>query len=373
MMRVSRLLKSTITLLVFFSGLFAGAASKAAGLEAQQSSFDLWDVSRRCRIVDATAGVSEMEPAALFGGVSGVRHMAENFIFVHPMGRGGRGCFAEWRMLKRVDVRSLRVSLAAYATDGPPEPLEIRFYSRMNSKEEWKRFHTAVRSHNPPPIPPGESMTFAKIGTNLVARGLEFKMVVLSKQVTGPLAAHSGAWMIEVDAFSSPVPPEECWDAFQEVRITGSSGLRPGVNALDLFGQLRSEEQAGRVQFREGVPAGYVSWVEWQTPKRKTPASFRLAAVAGREKSSLPLAQFRLYGYSKKDRRWKQIFNSGSIKPEQTPRLGRRLLFSGSLIPMETNHWRAEFVHSGDEVLRLWDLEGYWQPLEEIEPKPGWP
>ena len=81
----------------------------------------------------------------------------------------------------------------------------------------------------------------------------------------------------------------DLWDISQGSVVTGTSGLAPGSDSRDMFGGVFSTppSEPGRTIFADGHPAGFVHYIEWQTPGPVTVNGFNLFASGDG-----PLGQF---------------------------------------------------------------------------------
>ena len=91
----------------------------------------------------------------------------------------------------------------------------------------------------------------------------------------------------------------DLWDISQGSVVTGTSGAHvPYSDIRDMFGGTFSETEPGRTVFEDGEPAGFVHYVEWQTPTPVTVNSFNLFASGDGPQAPFPtqreFAQFVL-------------------------------------------------------------------------------
>ena len=84
----------------------------------------------------------------------------------------------------------------------------------------------------------------------------------------------------------NPAPPailpstNDLWDISQGSVVTGTSGAHvPYSDIRDMFGGEFSPTEPGTTVFDDGRPAGFVHYVEWQTPGLVTVSNFNLFAV----------------------------------------------------------------------------------------------
>ncbi len=72
----------------------------------------------------------------------------------------------------------------------------------------------------------------------------------------------------------------DLWDISQGSVVTGTSGAHvPYADIRDMFGGDFGEVDTGSTVFEDGEPAGFVHYVEWQTPVPVTVSSFNLFAA----------------------------------------------------------------------------------------------
>jgi hypothetical protein len=136
----------------------------------------------------------------------------------------------------------------------------------------------------------------------------------------------------------------DLWDISNGITIAATSGIRAGFSAADIFGAITSAEP-GQTVFDDGLPEGFVHFVEWKTPNPITLTSFTLAA--GGDGPALnnerEMAKFVLKAKLRAGDPFVTIYTYTPTHPYTF--LGPDLtLVSTSILSVDAQYFRAEFV-----------------------------
>jgi hypothetical protein len=153
------------------------------------------------------------------------------------------------------------------------------------------------------------------------------------------------------------VPPNlgNLWDVANGTTVTGGSPtddffnghianltnmFEPKVNVARPF-----EDDSVNTLFGDKQPAGFVHFVEWQTPSAVTLGSFKLYTVDDHPSFLRSFDHFTLYAWN--GVAFAPIFDSATGHPYVYDDPAHVLLFDRDVTPVTSNRFRAEFTQNG--------------------------
>lgn len=350
MKTTNRSAKSGFSILLALRALASvctGGSPASEALEA--SAFDVWRWRNHAGPVFHSQFGTEYSPAAIFGYRDLQDHLGE-FRFDADFMDKGVG-FVEWRLRKPERIRSFRL-LARHDLPQPDRAIgEFRLYTREDPESSWQ-----LRHRFKPSIPYGGGEGGAWLNhtvTNIDILAQEFRAEFTAATALGPR-------IVELDAFTTSTPPRECWDALQGTKTTRSSGIRPWSRGDDLFGQTRSLPDAGAMHFRDGGPDGFIVWLEFRTPEKRSPRSFTLLTASSRgEAVNRDSEDLSISGYDYEIKRWRPLLIEDRSH-ESFDSFYNLLTTHGALRPFLTDRWRIRMRQVTPLGSTLYDLEGYY-------------
>src|SRR5207247_1374126 len=103
---------------------------------------------------------------------------------------------------------------------------------------------------------------------------------------------------IAVPTCSQSESTNDVWDVRQGTIITASSGQGAGT-LEDMFGATLASPEPGTAFFLDNQPAGFVHFVEWQTPAPVLVTNFNLISYhTATNDLARAFSQFNLYGFN---------------------------------------------------------------------------
>jgi sugar lactone lactonase YvrE len=181
---------------------------------------------------------------------------------------------------------------------------------------------------------------------------------------------NSGAAVLTVIPPLSILPStNDLWDISQGSVVTGTSGVdSPLSDVRDMFGGLFSQVETGHTVFANGQPAGFVHYVEWQTPAPVTVNAFNLFAAGDgpAANNQREFAQFVLKAKSDPsatnyDLTLYTLVVSNHPYTYVDP--SHQALVSTNIAPVTAQYFRAEFTQyttgSGYDGPRIVELDGF--------------
>jgi hypothetical protein len=182
---------------------------------------------------------------------------------------------------------------------------------------------------------------------------------------TSPLRALFVAVLISdlVSAAQYLPTTNDVWDLRQGVTITANSLLNGGFDARDIFGGAYSATEPSDTVFSDGQPAGFVHFIEWQTPAPVAIGSFVVFAVGDGPAylNEREFAQFVLKAKSAGAADFDlTLFSFTPTHPYDFVDPANQALIAAEIAPVVAQYFRAEFVQyassrgfDGPRVLEL--------------------
>jgi hypothetical protein len=147
----------------------------------------------------------------------------------------------------------------------------------------------------------------------------------------------------------------DVWDGTHGTVVTSASAtddffLPHNANIANMFipkvnVARPAENDALNTLFADTKPAGFVHFVEWQTPAPVRLGSFDLFTVDDHPSFNRSTDRFILYAWNGTS--FQSIFNSATTHPYTYDDPAHVLLFSRSVTPITTDRFRAEFIQNG--------------------------
>jgi hypothetical protein len=180
----------------------------------------------------------------------------------------------------------------------------------------------------------------------------------------------------------------DLWDISQGSVVTGTSGvIAPVSDIRDMFGGAFSQVEPGNTLFTNNYPAGFVHYVEWQTPGPVTLNSFNLFASGDGPTAPFPtqreFAQFVLKAKSSPlatnyDLTLYTLVVTNHPYTFVDP--VNAALVVANITPVTAQYFRAEFTQynagNGYDGPRIIELDGFGSRLPSCTPPPsgmvGW-
>ncbi|MBN1394751.1 MAG: hypothetical protein JW959_06985 [Pirellulales bacterium] len=175
----------------------------------------------------------------------------------------------------------------------------------------------------------------------------------------------------------------DLWDVTQGTVVSNHSGVKssthPNEEISCMFGLNYCATECGNTLFKDyywdpgftHVPAGYVHYVEWNTPSSITLRSFDLHAANDGVMTARAFNRFTLYYSSAPGNPWTSFYDTG----DGFSYLGM-LDLESDLTPVNAQYFRAEFVQalwtSGAAIgPRIIELDGFETFLDGSLPEPS--
>jgi hypothetical protein len=161
-----------------------------------------------------------------------------------------------------------------------------------------------------------------------------------------------------VVANTTRATPIDLWDATKGTVVTSASPTDdffnshitnatqmfiPKVNVARPF-----EDDSKNTLFGDKDPAGFIHYVEWQTPTPVTIGSFDLYAVDDHPSFNRSFDHFTLYAWE--GGAFVPIFSSDTTHPYTYDDPAQVLLFDETITPVTSDRFRAEFTQNGTIV-----------------------
>jgi hypothetical protein len=177
----------------------------------------------------------------------------------------------------------------------------------------------------------------------------------------------------------------DAWDVAQGTVVTGST-VHPGSSETDMFGDTIAPVEPGHTIFADGLAAGTVHFIEWETLAPVTIGSFELWAIHdrfqdGRNANYRGIKDFKLYAWNSGTSAFDillydatfpfvdddpPLYNPTELSP---PGCKCSLDFTVPVLQLvSTDKWRAEFIQFGppaDGGPRIAELDGYAAAVPE--------
>jgi hypothetical protein len=172
---------------------------------------------------------------------------------------------------------------------------------------------------------------------------------------------------VPLRANNHPLPStEDLWDVSQGVVVTGTSGIRFGFDALDMFGAENSPIGPGHTIFADDQPPGFVHYIEWQTTNPVLVGRINLFAAGD---SPLYLNQrefdrFVLRAKSPGSATFDMVvIDYTPTHPYELLDQDSSLLLSARISPFRSQEFRAEFTQftagRGYDGPRIFELDAF--------------
>lgn len=153
------------------------------------------------------------------------------------------------------------------------------------------------------------------------------------------------------------------WDVAQGTIVTGSSAIHGSSSSTDMFGASLASSEPGNTVFADGLAAGTLHYIEWQTTAPVTIGSFELYAVHDgyppRDARYRGISDFKLYAWDSGDSLFDILLYDATfpflsdVPPLYDPTASIHPcecaldLTAPVLQLVSTNKWRAEFIQFG--------------------------
>jgi hypothetical protein len=164
--------------------------------------------------------------------------------------------------------------------------------------------------------------------------------------------------LLAVVSNGSRATPIDLWDATHGTVVTSASPTDdfynthinnatqmfiPKVNVARPF-----EDDSKNTLFGDKQPAGFVHYVEWETPTPVTIGSFQFFTVDDHPSFNRSLDHFTLYAWN--GTAFQPIFSSDTAHPYIYDDPAHVLLFDETVNPITSDRFRAEFTQNGTIV-----------------------
>jgi hypothetical protein len=150
--------------------------------------------------------------------------------------------------------------------------------------------------------------------------------------------------------------PADLWDPANGTVVTADSGTADfyvphATNIANMFMPKQTPAVSDDPQntlFAEMKPAGFVHYVEWQTPSPVTLTSFALYSVDGAPAFVRSFDRFTLYAWD--GTAFQPLFQDLPSHPYAFVDPSQDLLYQADVGPITASRFRAEFVQNGTET-----------------------
>lgn len=172
---------------------------------------------------------------------------------------------------------------------------------------------------------------------------------------------------------------DDLWDVSNGTQVTGNSAVHAGFSINDMFGAQQSTTEARTTIFTDAHQAGYVHWVEWETPTANTVTAMVLSAAHDGppyNANQRGFSRFTLYAKNPDTNQFDLVlvqydtenpYENSTQPPNGVANFnqtGNEIRLCVNFPPVTASEFRAEFVQFGDNVAaargpRITELDGY--------------
>jgi hypothetical protein len=159
----------------------------------------------------------------------------------------------------------------------------------------------------------------------------------------------------------------DLWDVSQGATITGTSGIRSGFVASDIFGTSLSQLEPGQTVFPDGRTNGFIHYLEWRTPDPVLLTAFNLFAAGNPWTGGIQVREFSQFILKAKRNSTDAFTTIYSFTPTHpytfVEPLTRAVLSAELPQAIPAQYFRAEFVQLntglGVDGPRIIELDGF--------------